>query len=194
MAARAVVVVRASIVLAMAPPVTEPTVAELVVAVQRGERAAFDRLYDRFSGVVHAAVLARVPYRDAHDLVQDVFLIAFRRITTLREAAAFPGWILMIARNRATDYHRREPEPGELDADGPAMAAPPPPRAEALEVLEVIRRLPEAYRETLLMRLVEDLTGPEIAERTGMTPESVRVNLCRGMKLLRERLGVETGP
>jgi RNA polymerase sigma-70 factor, ECF subfamily len=38
------------------------------------------------------------------------------------------------------------------------------------------------------MRLVEGLTGPEIAELTGMTPESVRVNLCRGMKILRERL------
>jgi RNA polymerase sigma-70 factor (ECF subfamily) len=48
--------------------------------------------------------------------------------------------------------------------------------------------LPEAYRETLLMRLVEGLTGPEIALRTGLTPDSVRVNLHRGMKLLRERL------
>lgn len=38
------------------------------------------------------------------------------------------------------------------------------------------------------MRLVEGLTGPEIAERTGITPDSVRVNLHRGMKMLRERL------
>ena len=51
-----------------------------------------------------------------------------------------------------------------------------------------IRDRPEAYRETLLMRLVEGLSGPEIAERTGLTPESVRVNLHRGMKLLRDRL------
>ena len=39
------------------------------------------------------------------------------------------------------------------------------------------------------MRLVEGMTGPEIAERTGMTHGSVRVNLTRGMKLLKERLG-----
>jgi len=50
------------------------------------------------------------------------------------------------------------------------------------------RRLPEAYRETLILRLVEGMTGPEIAAQTGLTPESVRVNLCRGMKLLRELL------
>ena len=60
--------------------------------------------------------------------------------------------------------------------------------AEAHAVLAVIRSLPEAYRETLVLRLVEGLTGPEIADRTGLTAASVRVNLHRGMKLLRERL------
>ena len=59
---------------------------------------------------------------------------------------------------------------------------------EAFEILELIQSLPEAYRETLVMRHVEGMTGPEIAERTGLTPESVRVNLCRGMKMLRELL------
>ena len=49
----------------------------------------------------------------------------------------------------------------------------------------------ETYRETMILRLVEGFTGPEIAEHTGMTPESVRVHLHRGMKLLRERLGGE---
>ena len=56
-------------------------------------------------------------------------------------------------------------------------------------MLAAIRRLPEAYRETLVLRLVEGMTGPEIAERTGLTPGSVRVNLHRGMQLLREALG-----
>ena len=54
--------------------------------------------------------------------------------------------------------------------------------------LDQIRRLPEAYRETLILRLVEGMTGPEIAAQTGLTHESVRVNLCRGMKMLRELL------
>ena len=51
-----------------------------------------------------------------------------------------------------------------------------------------MKSLPSAYRETLLMRLVEGMTGPEIAEATGLTPGSVRVNLHRGMKQLREKL------
>jgi RNA polymerase sigma-70 factor (ECF subfamily) len=69
-----------------------------------------------------------------------------------------------------------------MSADAPAA------RVEALAVLETIRALPEAYRETLVLRLVEGMTGPEIAERTGLTAASVRVNLHRGMKLLREKL------
>ena len=60
-----------------------------------------------------------------------------------------------------------------------------------IQALFAIRTLPEAYRETLLLRLVEGLPGPEIARRTGLTHGSVRVNLCRGMKLLRARLSAE---
>ena len=54
----------------------------------------------------------------------------------------------------------------------------------------MIRSLPEAYRETLILRLVEGMTGPEIAARTGLTAGSVRVNLYRGMQQLREKLGM----
>ena len=61
-----------------------------------------------------------------------------------------------------------------------------------VEALGAVRSLPEAYRETLMMRLVEGMTGPEIAAATGLTPGSVRVNLHRGMKLLRSVLSEES--
>ena len=70
----------------------------------------------------------------------------------------------------------------------PERSGGPRPDGEAFAILESIRQLPESYRETLLLRLVEGMTGPEIAARTGLTAESVRVNLCRGMKMLRELL------
>ena len=73
----------------------------------------------------------------------------------------------------------------------PEIASPdaaPEDRAEVGHVLRTIRGLPEAYRETLLLRLVEGLGGPEIAALTGLTPESVRVNLHRGMHKLRAAL------
>jgi RNA polymerase sigma-70 factor (ECF subfamily) len=117
--------------------------------------------------------------------VQDVFLTAFTRLSALREPAAFGGWLAAIARNRATDHLRQTHEQVELPADLPGGDAI---ETESIAVLEAVRALPEAYRETLLMRLVHGMTGVEIATRTGLTEGSVRVNLHRGMKLLREAL------
>ena len=131
-------------------------------------------------------LLARVPQSDVADLVHDVFLSALRRLHTLRDNGAFGGWLAMIARNRATDYHRRSTETTEVPQ---TLSRDDPPQAEAHAVLQAIRSLPEAYKEPLILRLVEGMTGPEIAARTGLTPGSVRVNLHRGMKQLREKLG-----
>lgn len=135
--------------------------------------------------MVHGILLSRVPRYDVEDLVQEVFLTVFRRISSLRDPAAFAGWIAMIARNRATDFLRREAPAEELPED---LSSEDRSETEARAILDLVRSLPEAYRETLVLRLVEGMTGPEIAERTGLTPGSVRVNLHRGMAQLRELL------
>jgi RNA polymerase sigma-70 factor (ECF subfamily) len=161
--------------------------ADLVARARRGDESAFGALYDRYARVVHGLLLARVPRDEVDDLVQEVFLTVWHRLDGLREPAAFGGWLTMIARNRAADFHRRGAEAVELPATLAAHDATSE-RVEALAVLAVVRSLPEAYRETLVLRLVEGLTGAEIAERTGLTAASVRVNLHRGMKLLRRKL------
>jgi RNA polymerase sigma-70 factor (ECF subfamily) len=158
----------------------------LVKAVLEGDRDGFSRLYVLYAPLVHGILLARVPRAEVDDLVQDIFLHAFRKLNTLRDAAAFGPWIAMIARNRAVDFHRRSRETIEITEDVPGSDKQ---EGRAAEILELIRSLPEAYRETLVLRLVEGMTGPEIAGRTGLTAASVRVNLHRGMKLLREKLG-----
>ena len=173
--------------------------ARLIPAAQGGDRLAFGDLYAGYARAVHGIVLSRVPRADVDDLVQDVFVIAMQRLGTLRDPESFGGWLAAIARNRATDYLRRTPQTRELTDDLLSnravstrgclvRAASAPDRLEALAVLAAIRALPEAYRETLVLRLVEGMTGPEIAARTGLTAASVRVNLHRGMKQLRERL------
>jgi RNA polymerase sigma-70 factor (ECF subfamily) len=170
----------------------------LIRAAAEGDRGAFGELYVRYARMVHGILLARVPAGDAEDLVQDVFMSAMRQLRGLRTAAAFRGWLAAIARNRAIDYFRGTRHEAPLDeaterrhGDGPAR---PPATQDAFEVLDLIRRLPEAYRETLVLRLVEGMTGPEIAQQTGLTADSVRVNLCRGMKMLRELLGGVEAP
>ena len=167
----------------------ESALAAMVSAARDGDRQAFGRLYDRFAPMVHGLLLARVPRPDVDDLVHEVFLQAMRRLGSLRHAEAFGPWLAAIARNRARDHHRRARDVVELPED---VAGAPHPEDSALGVLAAIQRLPDAYRDTLVLRLVEGMTGPEIAERTGLTPGSVRVNLHRGMQMLRAALGGST--
>ena len=157
-----------------------------VRAVAAGDADAFGRVYTAYGRMVRAILLGRVPRGDVDDLLQEVFVTAYVRIRELRDPAAFGGWIATIARNRATDHLRQARDHDELPPELPGGDAI---ESETLIVLDAVRKLPEAYRETLLMRLVEGMTGAEISERSGLSPGSVRVNLHRGMKLLREKLG-----
>lgn len=167
-----------------------------VEAARRGDRAAFGHLYDRYARMVHGILLARVPVSEVDDLVQDVFLLALPRLHTLRDNARFGAWLAAITRNRAHDFHRQSVEEVELPDDLPqtvgAVQRPGVLQPETASILEAIRSLPQTYSETLMLRLVEGMTGPEIAQRTGLTPGSVRVNLHRGMQQLREKLAVRS--
>lgn len=165
---------------------------DLIQAAVAGDRRAFAQLHARYAKMVHAILLARLPPADAEDQVQEVFLLAWTRLAQLDDAQVFASWLGTIARNRAADFYRKARPTEPLDD-----ALPDPHTRSSLDIAEVhtvlaaIRALPEAYQETLLMRLCEGMSGPEIAELTGLEPGSVRINLHRGMKMLRDRLGVD---
>ena len=170
-------------------PATEKIKAEarLIERVCEGDEEAFGELYKIFAPLVHGIVLARVPRDEVQDIVQEVFLSAYKNLHTLRDKNAVGAWLTMIARNRAVEFYRQAKPTEELSED---LRGKDNSQTEAREILKAIRALPETYKETLVLRLVEGMTGNEIAERTGLTPESVRVNLHRGMKLLRQKLGI----
>jgi RNA polymerase sigma-70 factor (ECF subfamily) len=165
----------------------------LVAAVLAGERDMFAGLYELYAPLVHGVLLARLPRSEVEDTVQEIFLHALRKLHTLRDANAFGPWIAMIARNRAMDFHRRSRETVSVDDCAEDLRSRDTGQSKAEEILAIIRTLPEAYRETLVLRLVEGMTGPEIAMHTGLTSASVRVNLHRGIKLLRAKLGFKEG-
>jgi RNA polymerase sigma-70 factor, ECF subfamily len=165
----------------------------LVHAARQGDRAAFGNLYARHARMVHGILLAKVPAEDVDDLVQDVFLKAMPRLSDLRDVSRFGPWLAAITRNRANDYHRQNRAVAAVteslsEDDSEVPAASTASDTEAAMILSHVRSLSETYRETLILRLVEGMTGPEIAARTGLTPGSVRVNLHRGMQQLREKL------
>src|SRR5260370_21011980 len=141
-------------------PVSEPREeGSLVIAARDGDRAAFGRLYDRYARMVHGILLARVPPREVDDLLQEVFLLALRQLHALRDASRFGAWLGTITRNRANDYFRKavpvekatEPvDENQAESRTTNHAA----ELEAAVILAVVRALPDAYREPLILLLV----------------------------------------
>src|ERR1700730_169412 len=153
--------------------------AALVKASQEGHRDAFGQLYQRYVRMVHGILLAKVPRPEVEDLVHEVFLRALPRLHSLREATRFGAWLAAITRNMAKDYYRQPRIQIECADDWSAadLSATPDEQDQAnkaAEILRTVRSLPDAYRETLILRLVEGMTGPEIAAKTGLSHGSVR--------------------
>jgi RNA polymerase sigma-70 factor, ECF subfamily len=165
----------------------ESEVGGLIAAARAGNRAAFGHLYGRYARMVHGIALVQLRSQDADDVVQEVFARALAQLHTLRNLHAFGEWLAAIARHVIVDVIRARPHRAD-PSEEPSIHESQHDQLEARRALDAIRALPEAYRDTVMLRLVEGMTGPEIAERTGLTPGSVRVNLHRGLKMLRERL------
>jgi RNA polymerase sigma-70 factor (ECF subfamily) len=168
-----------------------PTLADHARAAQQGDREAFARLYETMYPVVCGVLQAHTDRSHVEDLAQEVFAKALNALPTLRDPEAVGAWLCTMARNEARMRHRRSwrsvPLADQLPADGKNSDL----LLDAERALAAIRALPAPFREPLLLRLVHGLSGPEIAEHLGMTHGSLRVNLHRGMTMLRARLGVE---
>ena len=165
--------------------------AALARSARAGDRSAFESLHARYARPVRALLLAWAGAREVDDLLQETFLQAWRARAALREPERYAAWLFAIGRSVARRPRRgvdagASPLPDELAAPGAERAAAR--AAESAEVLAALQSLPESYRETLALRLVEGFSGPEIAALTGLTHGSVRVNLHRGFERLREVL------
>jgi len=166
------------------------TTAAIVEAARAGDNQALSELYRRFAPVVHGILLSYVSAAEADDLTHEVFETVITHLSDLKSSEAFPGWIVAIARRRALNVVRRPLVEVPLDTQWADQRQSPENVAAAEQALIALCSLPSAYKETLMLRLVEGLTGPEIAERTGLSEGSVRVNLHRGMSHLRATLHI----
>lgn len=161
--------------------------ADLVLRARRGDHSAFAALWERYAANVRAVVAGVLSSPHLDDVVQDVALLALSKMHTLRDGRGFVAWLCAIARNRARNVRKamkQQEQSGDMD-ELPASAAAG--AAETDAALAALRALPETYRQPLVLRFLHGLSGQQIAARLGMTHGSVRVNLCRGLKLLRER-------
>ena len=188
--------------------------AGLLEAARRGDAKSLETLLERHQEQVYrfGMKMCRDP-EDAQDVLQDTLLAMARNVRDFRGASSLSTWLYSIARSFCIKKRRRSkfaPEPErsiDTDASSEASGLPDPGRSpdEALAGKEVREALEEAigalepmYREVLLLRDVEGLSAPEVAEVLGVGVAAVKSRLHRARLSVREavapRLGIPPSP
>ncbi len=175
------------------PNLQDASVEQLMEAYVDGDATAFDRLYQQVGNRLYGYLLRLTRQRErAEDLLQVTFAKIHRaRSSYLRGAPVLP-WAFAIARRAFLDERRRAKSRQEdLSATGSLPeplpeAEPANPLSDELEI--ALSRLPENYREAIVLTKLTGLSVAEAAEVLGTTPTAVKLRVHRGYKELRERL------
>lgn len=183
----------------VASHVIDPTVA----AAQRGDEAAFATLYDAHAACIHALCLGLAGDRAAaSDLVQDVFVRAWERLTSFRGESAFATWLHRLAVNVVLESVRRGHRRSlrvQIAADLQVMdgrdagasldaTAPGVEPGVAMDLEHAIARLSAGMRAVFVLHDVEGYQHAEIGEKLGIAEGTSKAHLFRARRLLREML------
>ncbi len=176
----------------------EPSTTDIIRSALRGDEEAFEeviRLYNRrlFSvayGIVQSA-------SEAEDIVQETFLAAHRNRWRLFNPTKFPGWLILVARNKARDvWRKRVRHATDAISEGAEEAlqdhgvACPSKGIEESEKEHILRTLldslPEQWRAAVTLRYLEGLDHSTIEQRMGLSNGALRGILGRAMARLRD--------
>ena len=130
---------------------------------------------------------------EAHDIVQEAWVLAFRRRHQYDGQGSFPAWLLTICRNVAVSRLRAR-EPRRSAERVPIPTAPATPEAHhetglrQRAILDAVLDLPERQRETVALRLIEGLSTRATAARMGCAEGTVKAALHAALRSLRTRL------
>lgn len=166
----------------------------LVLRSQLGDEAAFEELLKLHSPRLRFFVGRMLGSRQegAEDLLQEVWLMAYRSLPKLHDAGAFRSWIFSIARARVCrEFRRAKVEFQQLDEfkhDEQAAEEDPDATVDAEAVRMKVEALAPEHREALLLRFVEDMSYEEIAQVTGTALGTVRSRIHYAKRALRRAM------
>jgi len=166
-------------------------------AFAAGDERAFALAFERWAPLVHGLALRRLSDADAQDVVQAVFVGAWRSRENYDPERALAGWLVGIARHRIADTVAARHRTQELSSSA-ADGAPPGPEptvadaadaaADRIVLLAELERLGEPQRTVLRLAFFDDLTHVQIAERTDLPVGTVKSHVRRSLRRLRDRL------
>jgi RNA polymerase sigma factor (sigma-70 family) len=172
------------------------TDADLVTASRLGDRRAFGQIVRKYQAMVSGLIYAACgDLHRSEDVAQETFISAWKSLSGLRDAAKLRGWLCQIARQRLVDASRKAPRneipfnqaftPGQE----PVAPAGEPLKAEESELLwRILSRLPQPYRETLVLFYRQEQSTVQVAAAMETTEASVRQRLTRGRQMLRDEV------
>lgn len=172
--------------------------AALAAAARQGDTAALQELLRRNWAWLKALLYSTTGRAEnLDDILQDVCVRVIEKIGSLREPERFRPWLATVARNEATAFYRRKGrqlaslDPGEIDGpDG--KAALPPEHLERQEttqqLLRAIGKLPEKYREVLLMACQGGMSYDEMAATLDIPVTTIQIRLVRARRMVKEHL------
>lgn len=171
--------------------------ATLVVRAREGDLAAFEGLLRRYQKRIYQLALRMTSNRaDAEDVVQEVFVTAWRRLPEIQQEAAFSGWLYTTATNRCLTLLRKRRPLTELDdtttpaadapMDDPQSAAQTSAQLAALTTALAV--LTDEQRAVWLLREAHGRSYDEIAHIIDTTPDAVRGRLFRARAQLAEAM------
>ena len=144
-------------------------------------------LFRLHARAVFAVCLANTHnHHDAEDVTQSVFLKATAKLSGLRDSARARGWLLQVARRQCIDFHRRR-KPVEPLLDEPMDSSPDDhPMSQRLHA--AIQRLPESYREAIVLYYLDGRKSSSVAASLGIAEAAVRQRIVRARAMLHELL------
>ena len=174
--------------------------AELVTACLAGDRDAFGQIVSRYQSLICSlAYSATGSLGASEDLAQETFITAWKHLRHLREQHKLRAWLCGIARNRINSTLRREgrepvraAEP--LDDVHESVSTEPLPHDQTISKEEQailwrsLERIPEIYREPLVLFYREHQSIETVAENLDLSEDAVKQRLSRGRKLLQEQV------
>lgn len=154
------------------------------------ENTDLNIIVDEYYDAVRWRVHQKVPEADVDDVTQDIFLHLFRSIDSFKGRSVFSTWFGQLERNRIADYHRikerRLRNLEKLPLQVAIYQATQGERCETLDMLALLERLPEHYKEALWLRHYEQMTFREIADRLGLSYEAARSRTRRATRFCRK--------
>lgn len=167
---------------------------QLIKDCLRGDRTAQRALYELYSGKMMAVCLRYCKDREtAKDLLHDGFVKIYTHLDSFKGAGSFEGWIRRIMVNTALEFLRKQNDEGyHLDVEEAWSLSDDSigalDRMQVEELIQLIQQLPDTYRTTFNLFVVEGYSHKEIAETMNITESSSRVYLTRARQLLQNML------